>query len=380
MNFFTSVFSEPPGSDSHSDSVNAHPNESHGRDSDPSGTGAWELGGLWRTLSVKSESIIETYRRDLEEFGSGLKKEIEVAHGSLEAVGHIVDHLGNTVVKGTAHIISHGKDAILLNSDSDSVKNNSGTEQTSKPKRYCRFDSQVRAIQGDVSTYSEVPEDLDEFDTWKLGFSLEGKSEEMEGLLRESEAMESVYKRVVPNAVDRDTFWYRVYKFKKDEDVRARLVRRMSRQDLEEELSWDVEEEDDDDDTNGTKKLNMEEMHKSGEEKRGHKKDEYVEESKPDKVVGEMGDGNRNDAEKKVIMVEDGKDSHSPVASKHSANEEDLEWDEIEDLGRIHEKKTTPTGSPTNVYLREHLSVAQEQEEEEDLSWDIEDDYESAKA
>ena len=35
----------------------------------------WSFGGLITTLASKSESIIETYRRDLEEVGSGLKKE-----------------------------------------------------------------------------------------------------------------------------------------------------------------------------------------------------------------------------------------------------------------------------------------------------------------
>jgi len=261
-----------------------------------------------------------------------------------------------------------------------------------------------------------VPEDLDGYEKWKSGFSLEGKSEEMEGLLRENEGMESAYRRVVPNVVDRDTFWfryyYRVYRFKKAEDMRARLVRRMSRE--EEELSWDVEDDDDEEeeedshetnkgkegDSNGTKRLNVEEMYKSREEgskeekngdllqsKRiGDKKDESVEESKVDKK--EMGDlskkkvddtSNMNDSgvesDKKVVMekkIDDGKDSL--VANKHPGNEkeEDLDWDEIEDLSRIDEEKATQTGSPTKVDLRKRLSSAQENEE--DLSWDIEDD------
>jgi len=421
MNFFASVFS---------DSNHAHQNESleeansdsspPERRSDSSGAGAWEIGGLWKTLSAKSELIIETYRRDLQEFGAGLKKEIEVAHGSLETVGHAIDQFGNTVAKGTAHFISHGKDAFLLDSESDNnvnTKNKRSTEKKSfNSRRYSRFDVQVRAIQGDVSTYTEVPEDLDGYEKWKSGFSLEGKSEEMEGLLRENEGMESAYRRVVPNVVDRDTFWfryyYRVYRFKKAEDMRARLVRRMSRE--EEELSWDVEDDDDEEeeedshetnkgkegDSNGTKRLNVEEMYKSREEgskeekngdllqsKRiGDKKDESVEESKVDKK--EMGDlskkkvddtSNMNDSgvesDKKVVMekkIDDGKDSL--VANKHPGNEkeEDLDWDEIEDLSRIDEEKATQTGSPTKVDLRKRLSSAQENEE--DLSWDIEDD------
>ncbi|TKY62490.1 BSD domain-containing protein 1 [Spatholobus suberectus] len=414
MNFFTSVFSDDPDP---SGSDNAHRNESQdepGRDSEhrsnPSGAGAWEFGGLWKTLSSKSESIVEIYRRDLQEFGTGLKKEIEVAHGSLETVGHVIDHFGNTVVKGTAQIISHGKDAIL---DSGNNRNNTGTEKSFNSKRYSRFDAQVRAVQGDVSTYSEVPEDLDEYNKWRSGFSLEGKSEEMEGFLRENEAMEGVYKRVVPNVVDRDTFWYRyyyrVYKLKKAEDVRARLVRKMSRE--EEDLSWDFEEEDDDDghvsgdenkgkegdselhgarfDANGAKKLNVEEVHESVEESKVDKNKEVVEEMRngSKKSFNEVDETKNSavDSDKKVMMerkVDDGKDSL--VASQHSGNEkeenEDLEWDEIEDLSRIDEEKATGTGSPTKVDLRKRLSAAQEQEEEKDLSWDIEDDDKPAKA
>ena len=365
---------------------------------------------------AKSESIIETYRRDLQEFGTGLKKEIEVAHRSLETVGHVIDQFGNTVAKGTAHITSY------LDSDNNNNRNNPGTKEKKSfiSKRYSRFDSQVRAIQSDVSTYTEVPEDSDEYNEWKSRFSLEEKRDEMEGFLNDNAAMESVYKRVVPSVVDHDTFWcryyYRVYRLKKAEDVRARLVRRMSRD--EEELSWDVEEEDENKGKegdsvlhgDGTNRLNVEEMHKSGEEgskeeKRGDllqsKGDECVEESKVDKnkeVVEKMGDGSSKktinedderkdsgvDSGKKVIMeskVDDGKDSL--VANKHSGNkkeEEDLEWDEIENLSRIDEEKEVRTGSPTKVDLRKRLSAAQEQDEEDDLSWDIEDDDEHAKA
>ncbi|BAT85400.1 hypothetical protein LR48_Vigan03g228000 [Vigna angularis] len=424
MNFFASVFS---------DSDNAHQNESQEEAnsdssspesrSDSTGAGAWEIGDLWKRLSAKSELIIETYRRDLQEFGTGLKKEIEVAQGSLETVGHVIDQFGNTVAKGTAHFISHGKDAIPVDSGSDSnVNTKNKTEKKSfNSRRYSRFEAQVRTIQGDVSTYTEVPEDLDGYEKWKSGFSLEGKSEEMEELLRENEGMESAYKRIVPNVVDRDAFWfryyYRVYRFNKAEDMRARLVRRMSRE--EEELSWDVEDDEEEEvdennkrkegNSNGTGRSNVEQMYKSYEEgskegKRGDllhsrgtgdKKDESVEESKVDSSGKEMGDGRKKkedavddtgnmndsgvDSDKKVVMeqkIDNGKDSS--VANTHPGNEneekkeEELEWDEIEDLSGIDEEKAIQTGNPTKVDLRKRLSSAQQQQE--DLSWDIEDD------
>ncbi|KAG5069422.1 hypothetical protein JHK85_001799 [Glycine max] len=53
--------------------------------------------------------------------------------------------------------------------------------------------------------------------------------------------------------------------------------------------------------------------------------------------------------------------------------EEDLGWDDIEDLSSIDENKTRQQsgGGASKVDLRKRLSAT---EQEEDLSWDIEDD------
>lgn len=480
MNFFKSVFSDepdPPPSESTSQIPNnALQNEGRDgphRDSSPiehgsvissstndSDAAGWNFGGLIRTLTVKSESIIETYRRDLQEFGTGLKKEIEVAQDSLETVGHAFDEFGNSLVKNTAQIISQGKDAILaLESDSDNNNVNNqkfSGDKSVNLKAYSRFDAQVRGIQGDASTYCEEPDDLNDYSKWKSEFSLEGKQEEFENYLRENGEMESIYRRVVPNSVDHKTFWYRYYykvsRLKKAEELRARLVGRASFED--EDLSWDFEDDDGDKgfevqakpdlnkknvggevlekgvDTElqvgssstskvGTNISNVEQEHRLGEESTierrddslhdkqiGNKGDKYVEESKAEKVevVHQADDGsninikeaggesisegkavvNKNysatESDSKLVAerkADDGKSSikdndSSLVSSQHSApEEEDLGWDEIEDLSSIEEKKTTQSGSPNKVDLRKRLSAA---EDDEDLSWDIEDD------
>ncbi|MED6130478.1 hypothetical protein PIB30_000977 [Stylosanthes scabra] len=479
MNFFKSILSDepdPPGPQSESDNA---PHSQNASDPDPSssdaatdtadqsdavhGSGWIRFGGLIKTLTTRSESIIETYRRDLQEFGTGLKKEIEVAHGSLETVGQAIDQLGSTVVKGTAQIISQGKEAILaadLDSDSNSsksIKSLSKDGSSSNLKGYSRFEAQIRAVQGDASTYCDEPEDLEEYGRWKSGFKLEGKDEELKDLLSENEAMESIYKKVVPSSVDNETFWLRM---KKAEDVRARLVTTMSRE--EEDLSWDVTDaEDDDDDDDDDDEDEEEEEEEEGEENVGHgnSKGKEVssgnsaiernlelqggnfsekgvvetkklsveegqntpqEESKVEKgesslqseskefgndsvgeskveslVIAQKADDGSNSCKEVVKeVVESGKNSDSaagsdekvivetkvddgkpPVveASKSPAHEEeDLGWDEIEDLSSIDEKKTSPrSGSPSKGDVLKRLSVA---EEEEDLSWDIEDD------
>uniref|UniRef100_A0A0A9D2Z2 Uncharacterized protein n=1 Tax=Arundo donax TaxID=35708 RepID=A0A0A9D2Z2_ARUDO len=72
------------------------------------------------------------------------------------------------------------------------------------------------------------------------------------------------------------------------------------------------------------------------------------------------------------------KDSDYSIVSRQrtSTEDEDLEWDEIEDLGEHEEKKDSTHGSsPALKELRKRLSVA---EDDEDLSWDIEDDDDKA--
>lgn len=78
-------------------------------------------------------------------------------------------------------------------------------------------------------------------------------------------------------------------------------------------------------------------------------------------------------SEGKLEPDESHKDGDVKVASSQASvpEEEDLGWDEIEDLSSIDEKKVTHSGSPNRAELRKRLSAA---EEEEDLSWDIEDD------
>ncbi|KAF2298643.1 hypothetical protein GH714_024459 [Hevea brasiliensis] len=458
MNFFKSVFADEPDSpnsdskpssnqpasdsDPNSPPKQQNPNPDLNDAGSSSGGAGWSFGGLIRTLT-KSESVIEIYRRDLKEFGSGLKKEIEVAHGSLETVGHAIDELGSSVLKNTAQIISQGKEAILAaDHESDSSDNNNDrsitSQQSLNSKPYSRFDAQVRTIQGDASTYCDEPEDLDDYKKWKLGFVLEKKREEVESLLEQNGAVESIYKRVVPNGVDDETFWcryfFKLYKLKQAEDVRANLVKRAISTE-EDDLSWDVdddEEEEKEDQRNVTLKENddlgnkdslkntkdeekymhlkeseqivkSDEINKpgSGETEQGVKvKDEEISfvESAGEKVWS----GGENVASEKVDLLkseeetvsksdqkggsegkgdngESSKDSDVSVISSHPSmpEEEDLGWDEIEDLSSIDEKRVSHSSSPSKIDLRKRLSAA---EEEEDLSWDIEDDDEPVKA
>uniref|UniRef100_A0A2P2J9P8 Synapse-associated protein n=1 Tax=Rhizophora mucronata TaxID=61149 RepID=A0A2P2J9P8_RHIMU len=464
MDFFKSVFadeteSQRSESDSQSPLNKGHPDpdptsSSSTKPQNPeptpdvrSGGGGWNFGGMIKTLTTKSESVIETYRRDLKEFGSGLRKEIEVAQGSIENVGNVIDEIGSSVLENTAQIISHGKDAILsLDHESDSSENNNERKITDRQslnsKRYSRFDAQVRAIQNDASTYCEEPEDLDDYREWKLEFVLEEKREETESLLEDNGAMAKMYKRVVPVTVDEETFWcryyYKVDKLQQAEQLRAKLVKRaISRDEEEEDLSWDVEDDDDEEEeeevNNEIERMRNKKLGSQEDSTRDRKNEEISEVQKMDNEESEHnGKSFKNkmateESEQTVIMKqemgskeekttsegdnvaskkadldiskgetvtmsdekassegkgdngESCKDSEFSVVSSHPSmpEEEDLGWDEIEDLSSIDDKKTDHSGSANKADLRKRLSAA---EEEEDLSWDIEDDDEPAKA
>uniref|UniRef100_A0A5B7A4D4 Putative BSD domain-containing protein 1-like n=2 Tax=Davidia involucrata TaxID=16924 RepID=A0A5B7A4D4_DAVIN len=454
MDFFKSVFSnDPQPSDSHTSPTSSPKSQSddqdqHSPDTKPSLipnsnvstiTNAWTFGSsLIKTLASKSESVIDTYRRDLEEFGSGLKKETAVirevtsravkdlptsleagaavAQESLESVGQAIDSLGNTV----SEIISHGKESILAD-DSDSelseTKQISNNQQNLNSKPYSRFDAQIRAIECDVNTYCEEPEDLKEYNEWKSGFLFGEKGEEVENLIEENGVIEEIYNEIVPSKVDRETFWsryfYRIYKVKKAEEARAELVKRAISGEEEEDLSWDVDDDDyEDSDASklkGGSKREIEEKVPSEKKveyseveseeksfKRENVDKKVVSESISENVVDEEvhldesgSSGNELEAKSDEKAGSEGKtdnggsckDSDFSVVSSQPSlqEEEDLGWDEIEDIGSNDEIKVTASGSPNRADLHKRLSAAEE-EEEEDLSWDIEDDDEPVKS
>lgn len=380
-----------------------------------------------------------------------------VAQESLESVGQAIDDIGSTVWKSTAQIISHGRESLLASDfDSDSYdssnydNNNVGRKLLSDSgssdlKRYSRFDTLVRALQCDVNTYLEEPEDLGNYDEWKLGFELEKKEEEIRDLIEENGVVEEIYEKVVPGRIDHESFWsryfYRLAKLKQAEDARAKLVKRAISGDEEEDLSWDFDDEDDDDDNDGNdgykpigstsrvsevkegnfvdgsgvenvqagkKDLEVEDDGNVVENVQGTKKDLEIEndgkgvaapeskgaDDKSENMASNVpenvsGSGDKLDIKFEEKEVSDGKtdndnsgsckDSDISVVSSQPSmpGEEDSGWDEIEDMESNDENKGEAVGSASRVDLRKRLSVP---DEDEDLSWDIEDDDEAAKS
>ncbi|KAL4558805.1 hypothetical protein LXL04_037007 [Taraxacum kok-saghyz] len=377
------------------------------------GGGLWSFGDLVKTLTTRSESVLETYRRDLKEFGSGLRKESdlfrEVANRAVKELPSSIEVGASAidgVLKSTADLISQGKDALLEPSDvDDSDASESGQHHRDhgslNSRVYSRFDSQLNSIQTDARTYSEDPEDLDDYNKWKLGFVLSEMESEIEKLIGENGSVEAIYRKVVPNEIDAGSFWcryfYRVHKLKQQEDMRANLVRRSLTVDDEEELSWDV-----DDDEEEEEEANLPET-----EKKQSYNDESITSSSGvadedlDKNTLAAIVNNNNTVEQPAQIS--GKDAIDvskpgiPITSNENVEsvpktdqiintgkndniiaEEDLEWDEIGDLGDNDEKEVLQLqrNIPKKADMFKQLNTS---ENDEDLNWDIEDDEEPMK-
>ncbi|KAI3682720.1 hypothetical protein L1987_82910 [Smallanthus sonchifolius] len=367
------------------------------------GGGLWSFGDLVKTLTTKSESVFETYRRDLKEFRTGLRKESdlfrEVASRAVKELPSSID-VGTSaidgVLKSTADIIAQGKEALFLPSDVDaSEKRNSSDRSGLDSMRYSRFDAQLNAIRSDARAYCEDPEDVDDYNNWKLGFVVGDRRDEIEQLVGEDGALEGIYSQIVPNEVDDGTFWfryfYKVHKLKQQEEMRARFVKRsLSVDDDEEELSWDVDDEDEEQQQPQQQEADQ---LRSSTSKSQDSVDEIKTQSS--KIVDEdkemtanvVSVDNNNVEESKAesvrkydekvdFEVESGEieDSNVTVKSDQPSlqEDEDLEWDEIEDLGKTDDKNVSHGDTTNKGDLRKRLSTAAD--EDEDLSWDIEDD------
>jgi len=459
MNFFKTVFSDEPDSPPSHNSDSDQPDPDH--DDTPTETTAWSFGGLIQTLASKSESVIENYRRDLEEFSSGLKIETSVireaasravkdlpssldvgasvAQESLETVGQAIDDIGSTVWKSTAQIISHGRDSLLApDSDSDSYDSNnikrnlSSSSSVGDLKRYSRFDVLVRALQSDVNTYLDEPEDLVNFNEWKLGFVLDDKVDEIENLIKENDVVDEIYVKIVPSKIDDEIFWsryfYKLHKLKQAEDARAKFVKRAISGDEEEDLSWDFDDDDDDDGyepkgiTSGVSKQKEDNsaevaattgdanveivknlMIENDEKGVAAAAAESIIDGGDDKLEEENHDDNVVSSVSVTVSDQDDKLDIKNVASEVKADndnsgesckdsdisivssqpsmpeEEDISWDEIEDVETNDEKRGDAGASESKIDLRKRLSAAIA-DEDEDLSWDIEDDDEAVKS
>ncbi|KAH6816516.1 hypothetical protein C2S51_021336 [Perilla frutescens var. frutescens] len=416
MDFFKSVFSEPTPDPSPT--------------SPPTST--WGFGStLLQSIASKSESLIDNYYKDLQEFSSGFKKETSVireaasravqelparlesgaaiAQESLEAVGQAIDNVGSTVSDIIGKDLNFASnDRLDQSDDHDNVGSSTASRDAelnfiaNNAKPYSRIDAMIRALQCDIRTYIDEVEESG-FSDWELGFRLEERRKEIEGLLDENSAIAEILGEVVPGNVDEEAFWcryfYRVDKVVKMEEARLRMVKRAISSEGEEELSWDVDDDDDDCDNGGEYKLKDDELNnKDGEEEKGNKlKDDgsstclaspsssimllkgskimMLDNEDGAGVSGGLVDdeslGERSLCHEKEEASEGklGSDISIISSQRSSHGEDDLGWDEIEDIRSGDESNVGDAA----VDVGKRVSGA---EQDEELTWDIDEDDE----
>ncbi|XP_051125942.1 uncharacterized protein LOC127247899 [Andrographis paniculata] len=374
MDFFNSVFSDPDQPPSPPDS--SIPSSSSSSAAAPS----WQFGStIFRTLASKSESLLDNYYKDFQEFSSGFAKETSVireaasravhdlpgrlesgaaiAQESLEAVGQAIDDVGSTVSEIIGKDLNFanirlidpprdGNSASGSGGDLDRVSKSSGDDYYVKP--YNRLEAMIRSLQCDARTYCNEVVNSD-YSDWKTRFRVENMRDEITKLIEDNEngVIREIYNEVVPRKVDNETFWcryfYKVDEVVKAEEARLRIVKRAFSGDKEEELSWDV-----DDDENG-------------------------QENEDDSIKNDVGEKGKASVSKSDIVADesrlistekegsDGKIGSDISVISSQRSEDDGGWDQIEDIpssdeGKVGGKMTNNAG------------------DEEILSWDIEDD------
>jgi hypothetical protein len=163
----------------------------------------------------------------------------------------------------------------------------------------------------------------------------------------------------------------------------------MSKED-EEELSWEVDDDEDDnkaDHKEGTSTIPDKKDGQIGESVSHEAQDEGKQEAVNEKISVAAKDDNGESSgeastpkssngtglEEKTEAGDSSKESDLSLVSRPSAQEEDLSWDEIEDVGDQDEKKGgSPRASPSGKAedIRKRLNSL---EDDEDLSWDVDE-------
>ncbi|KAK4425750.1 protein Mo25 [Sesamum alatum] len=394
-------------------------------ETNPPPNSSWGFGStLLRTIASKSESLLDNYYKDLQEFSSGLQKETSVirqvasravqdlparlesgaaiAQESLEAVGQAIDNVGSTVSEIIGKDLNFATNDGFSNSHLDGSSGNRDKDLNfgGNAKPYNRVEALIRGLQCNIRTYCDEVEESD-YNEWRMGFRVEEKREEIERLVEENGVIKEIYDEIVPKKVDDETFWcryfYRVDKVVKAEEARARIVRRAISAEDEEELSWDVDDDDYDNDEENGEWKSKDDMKKEVEEKGKGVGNSQAESGEKERERDDEDAGVSRT--KSVVLVDEenleerltcnekegsegklGSDISVISSQRSSHAEDDLGWDEIEDIGSGDESKVGEhrSPSPSNaVDLRKRLSVA---EEDEELTWDIEDDVEPVKS
>jgi BSD domain len=240
-----------------------------------------------------------------------------------------------------------------------------------------RFQRLVLDLETNPDTYCEPAADLDALAAWKTAFSydLEARSAECISLLERHASISDLYERVVPSAIDEETFWLRYFYARhvldKQEEQRKNLLQRAvggAFAEPEAESGWDDDDWDDAD--------------FSADNVKGLAADS-VKGLAPDNVkrLATDADGNvaQNDASScdtgtvtRNVVVAEQPGADPPMKDPISKTQEVPEVsanDDAEQATNDHEKKGE-IGTTIPTHLAPETQVANEGEEKEDDDWE----------
>ncbi|XP_062506714.1 BSD domain-containing protein 1-like [Corticium candelabrum] len=205
---------------------------------DPVGESSWWSGWFDRARE-KSSAALAAAKRDVSEFISVVTRDTSGAIA--QTTDRIRDKLQTRDTEG---------DESQSEKPNPAVKSQAASSSSSMldTMTTSRSQAELNALQVDISTYCNEPDNIEEFDKWSSDFNLDSKTKEISELLVSSSHVRSLQTKLVPKVVPYRLFWmryfYKVYKWKEDQDRRAKIMERATMQDDERELEWGDEDED----------------------------------------------------------------------------------------------------------------------------------------
>jgi len=177
------------------------------------GWGLW--GSLIETVKQKSETIVNIYKEDLNEFSK-------------------------TLVNDTTSVLQDRLAALRVFGSNREEKGRNARSPIQQQNRIAR-------LQSHELTFTEDPADADAFAAWSNQFDIGAHTESVTHLLTSNETVREFHTRLVPAQVSYRDFWcryyYKLHCLLEEDKRRAALLKSATEANDDEELSWDVEED-----------------------------------------------------------------------------------------------------------------------------------------
>lgn len=183
----------------------------------------------------QSESLLQEVQGGLSEFVSTVKDDTSKTAVEIE----------KQFANKTTDLVSTVTNSISTLIHTDATQ--SSLEVSSRSVFSDRKDAEFESIRRDPATYLNEPMDSVELAEFQKSFKLSSKTEEISKLLANHSAVRALHTRLVPAAVEHDTFWfryfYRITQIENENSRRKVLLEDTTTITQEEEIRWDDDED-----------------------------------------------------------------------------------------------------------------------------------------